>query len=299
MNYLRTNLSRFKLITFDVTDTLLEYAVRPERHYAQVINGVLGPHINLQIDEDAISKSFVSCFRMMKSQYPNFGCTGKHPDELNNHEENWRWWWRTLVERVTLEAASQSGYINVPPVLLTTIANQLIDDYTYDTKHMCWKKRPGVDQFMSAAQETANSSTSQNQRRMMGVISNFDSRLSTILRNHGISSASKDNPRLDFTLTSYEAGVEKPDPQIFHIALNRANQISHASNVHPHEALHIGNLCKEDYLGARSAGWHALLVNVSSTKKNEELRTVIPKWHIFAGFPELQTRLETDPSFEW
>uniref|UniRef100_A0AAG5DW25 Haloacid dehalogenase-like hydrolase domain-containing protein 3 n=1 Tax=Anopheles atroparvus TaxID=41427 RepID=A0AAG5DW25_ANOAO len=299
MNYFRTNLSRFKLITFDVTDTLLEYAVRPERHYAHVINSVLEPHLKVAIDEKIIGKSFVRCFRSMKSQYPNFGYTRKFSNETNR-EENWHWWWRTLVERVILEAASQSNCNKIPQPLLGKIANQLIDDYTFDTKQVCWKKCAGVDLFLRALQETRTVDPStQYQGKIVGVISNFDSRLSTILLNNGISSTMRDNCEtrmVDFIITSYEAGVEKPDPKIFEIALKRANLQSHTSPVQPHEALHIGNLYNEDFLGARGAGWHALLVNVP--KANEEAWK-IPRRHIFSGISDLQVRLENDPIFEW
>uniref|UniRef100_A0A182SZN4 Haloacid dehalogenase-like hydrolase domain-containing protein 3 n=1 Tax=Anopheles maculatus TaxID=74869 RepID=A0A182SZN4_9DIPT len=279
----RNNLSRFRLVTFDVTDTLLEYAVRPERHYAEVINSVLEPRIGRTLLEEHIGRSFGRCFRTMKQQYPNFGSGRKQTGQQELEDESWRWWWRTLVERVIVDAAACSDCHNVPSPLLSIIAEQLIDDYTYDGKRVCWRQRPGVDEFLRKLRTPQPDQT-------LGIVSNFDPRLQIILRNNGIAPAGE---VVDFVLTSYEAGVEKPDPAIFETALRKANLLQHyGPEIRPQEALHIGNLCREDYNGARSAGWCALLVNVPPNEKNRKLLATIPTEHVFTGLPELQQRLE-------
>uniref|UniRef100_A0A182MJ24 DJ-1/PfpI domain-containing protein n=1 Tax=Anopheles culicifacies TaxID=139723 RepID=A0A182MJ24_9DIPT len=285
----RNNLARFRLITFDVTDTLLEYAVRPERHYAQVINSVLEPRIGIKLLEEQIGRSFGLCFRSMNQQYPNFGSGRKQTGQQELEDESWRWWWRTLVERVIVDAAASSNYRNIPSPLLSIIAEQLIDDYTYDGKRVCWRQRPGVDAFLQKLRAPPTKQT-------LGIVSNFDPRLQIILRNNGIAPAGE---VVDFVLTSYEAGVEKPDPAIFETALRKANLLQIGSDIKPQEALHIGNLCREDYNGARSAGWCALLVNVPPNEKNRKLLTAIPSEHVFAGLPELQQRLENATPLAW
>ena len=80
-----------------------------------------------------------------------------------------------------------------------------------------------------------------------GVISNFSHRLPRILRDTGLA------PYLDTVTYSFEAGAEKPHPRIFHAALARAN-------VPPERVLMVGDSYESDYLGARSAGFHALLL---------------------------------------
>lgn len=50
-------------------------------------------------------------------------------------------------------------------------------------------------------------------------------------------------------------GVEKPDPKIYEIALQKAGDIS------PEEALHIGDSFRKDYIPAKSRGMHALLLD--------------------------------------
>lgn len=75
----------------------------------------------------------------------------------------------------------------------------------------------------------------------LGVISNFDSRLHTILKVLGI------NHYFTSVTISTEAGAAKPDPAIFQRGLAK-----HAALAH--RAWHVGDSIKADYHGARAAG---------------------------------------------
>lgn len=59
----------------------------------------------------------------------------------------------------------------------------------------------------------------------------------------------------DFGVFSGLEGVEKPDPRLYEIALERAGNIS------PREALHIGDSMRKDYIPAKSVGMHGLLLD--------------------------------------
>lgn len=61
-------------------------------------------------------------------------------------------------------------------------------------------------------------------------------------------------------------GVEKPDPKIYEIALEKAG------NIAPEETLHIGDSFRKDYLPARSIGMHAVLLDRFKTPDAEEWR---------------------------
>src|SRR5206468_2331163 len=61
-------------------------------------------------------------------------------------------------------------------------------------------------------------------------------------------------PLVDRIVHSTRAGVAKPDPAIFHLALE-------ALGVPPAEALHAGNEVVADVEGARAAGLRAVLVD--------------------------------------
>jgi len=86
----------------------------------------------------------------------------------------------------------------------------------------------------------------------LGVISNFDERLESILRNTELEHL------FDFVVVSRKVGMAKPQPQIFEHALKK-------TGVSPQELLHIGDSFKRDYKGATDAGMRAVLLNREST----------------------------------
>ena len=61
-------------------------------------------------------------------------------------------------------------------------------------------------------------------------------------------------PYLNFTVTSEEAGGDKPQPPIFLMALERAG-------VNASEAVHVGDQYKIDIVGARGAGINPILLD--------------------------------------
>ena len=82
----------------------------------------------------------------------------------------------------------------------------------------------------------------------LGIISNFDSRLFTVLRGLGIASV------FDTITISSLAQAAKPSPKIFRAALEK-----HA--IDPEEALHVGDSLHEDVEGAAKTGLKAVLLD--------------------------------------
>ncbi len=82
----------------------------------------------------------------------------------------------------------------------------------------------------------------------VAVVSNSEGRLDGLLVEVGV------RPALDLVIDSALVGVEKPDPRIFRIALDRFG-------VAPDRALHLGDVYATDVLGARAAGVRAALVD--------------------------------------
>lgn len=80
------------------------------------------------------------------------------------------------------------------------------------------------------------------------VVSNADGRVEQFLQQAGL------RPFLDLVIDSAVVGVEKPDPRIFRLALERAG-------AQPQEALHVGDLCSVDVAGARAAGIAAVAMD--------------------------------------
>jgi putative hydrolase of the HAD superfamily len=81
----------------------------------------------------------------------------------------------------------------------------------------------------------------------LAVVSNSDGRVEQALEAAGL------RQYFDVVIDSALVGVEKPDPRIFHAALD-------ALGVAPDEALYVGDLYEVDVVGARAAGLDAVLL---------------------------------------
>lgn len=82
----------------------------------------------------------------------------------------------------------------------------------------------------------------------LGVISNSDGRV-----EEGLGAVGLVEP-FELILDSAHVGVEKPDPRIFAIALERLG-------LAPDEALYVGDLYEVDVIGARAAGLDVILLD--------------------------------------
>lgn len=82
----------------------------------------------------------------------------------------------------------------------------------------------------------------------LGVVSNGPLEVSDLLSGAGLRDF------FDVVLTSQQAGVEKPDPRIFHACLA-------ALGVPAGECLFVGDLYDVDVVGARGAGMDAVLID--------------------------------------
>lgn len=105
----------------------------------------------------------------------------------------------------------------------------------------------------------------------LGVVSNADGRIATILRQCGIEQF------FHVVIDSHLVGVEKPDPRIFHLALEQAQ-------ARPAQAIFVGDIYGIDVLGAERAGIRPLLldalgcyegVHCEKIRHLSELRTIV------------------------
>lgn len=83
---------------------------------------------------------------------------------------------------------------------------------------------------------------------LLGVVSNSNGTIETFLKGVGL------RRHFGFVIDSAIVGVEKPDPRIFRLALERAG-------VEPADATHIGDLYHIDVRGAEAAGLNAVLLD--------------------------------------
>ena len=83
---------------------------------------------------------------------------------------------------------------------------------------------------------------------MLGILSNFSANLENLLRQLGV------HQYFSFFIVSAMAGIEKPDPKIFELAVHTANRPRA-------EIVYIGDSVFHDVEGARGAGIDAVLVD--------------------------------------
>jgi putative hydrolase of the HAD superfamily len=82
----------------------------------------------------------------------------------------------------------------------------------------------------------------------LAIVSNANGTLCAHLERLGLGSL------VDCVLDSYDIGVEKPDPRIFHIALER-------SGAERDTTIHVGDFYQADVAGARAAGIRPVLLD--------------------------------------
>jgi putative hydrolase of the HAD superfamily len=104
---------------------------------------------------------------------------------------------------------------------------------------------------------------------ILGVVSNWDSRLPEILENTGLA------PYFNFILASTVVGSAKPDAGIFNEALQRAG-------VSPEQACHIGDEPAIDIQGARNAGIHSILIDRKGHHNGDDV-VKVPSFHALLG----------------
>ena len=95
----------------------------------------------------------------------------------------------------------------------------------------------------------------------LGIVSNFDSRLFSVLRGLDIAGL------FDTVTISSLAHAAKPSPKIFELALEQ-----HA--VEPGEAMHVGDSLRDDVEGATKAGLRAVLLARQGTQVPPGIRTI-------------------------
>lgn len=214
-----------KLCTFDVTNTLLKFKMTVGEQYAKV-----GRIYGVDRDPAQITAAFQQHWKVMNTDYPNFGCSVG----LTSQD-----WWRRIIHKT----------FSVDDGRLTSKQLDCITSHLYDIykNNVCWELVPGA---LPLLQHLKKKNVS------MGVISNFDERLESVLSAYDI------NSYFNFVIASYVVRVAKPDKKIFDLAL------TYSPGIMTSNALHIGDDIKLDYEAAKNAGWNALLICDKNKKMN-------------------------------
>lgn len=142
-----------------------------------------------------------------------------------------RVWWKALVRSVISTAATPR-----PP--RETLDQLFLELFAHYGTAQAWRPFPEVHSVLE---------TLSLRPLNLAVVSNFDARLRAVLIALGL------DPFFSATIISSEAGVAKPAPRIFQIALSDTGST-------PAKALHVGDCPVSDEAGARSAGIEPVLL---------------------------------------
>ena len=137
----------------------------------------------------------------------------------------------------------------------------------------------------------SSSSSWKWDKTVVGIITNSDDRVPSILNSFGLKVCprrvgTRDQRRRDdatlkidddisFTVLSYDVGFEKPDQRIFDAAVDMLEETladdQIALTVDDFEKLYIGDDVEKDYEGAGAAGWNRILLRRGSKEEEEDL----------------------------
>lgn len=202
-----------RAVFFDVVDTLIHVRGSVGRIYWEMAR----PH-GVRSDPEAIDRAFSEVFRSV----PPLAFPGAPAGTVRRLEKQW---WHAVVRRV---------FDQIGPL-------ERFDDYFesvfgYFSTPEAWEVYPDTVSVLSAL---------KGRGLILGIISNFDSRIYPLLSGLGLFKWTD-----SITISSRE-GTAKPDGRIFSRALS-------VHDLLPGEALHVGDSIREDVEGARSAGLKAL-----------------------------------------
>ncbi|XP_029537422.1 haloacid dehalogenase-like hydrolase domain-containing protein 3 isoform X2 [Oncorhynchus nerka] len=231
-------------VLWDVKDTLLKVRRSVGEQYCQEVQRTAGFSLN----PTEVEAAFRQSFHQYSKLYPNYGTA----QGLGGNA-----WWMGVVRDTFAQCRVQDA------ALLDTLAHNLYHGFCSPSN---WEVFPD-------SAKTLESISSLGLKQ--GVVSNFDNRLEGILRGCGLLS------HFSFLLTSEEAGIAKPNPAIFHRALEKCG-VTAAS------VAHIGDHYVYDYVTSRSLGLHGYLLDRQGRNKYPD----VPTQHRLKTLEELPARLQ-------
>jgi putative hydrolase of the HAD superfamily len=205
-----------KAVFFDAAGTLMKTSRGVGESYA-----TLAAEYGIHVSPADVSQRFRVCF----DQAPRLAFPGVPADSVDRLE---REWWKLLVARVF-----------EPWGPFEKFDDFFTELFAYFAEPGAWSLYPEVLDTVAALKQRG---------LRLSVISNFDSRLVKIL--HGLGAGAC----FDWIFVSSRIGYAKPEPQIFHVALQH-------HKVAPDYGLHVGDSEINDRQGAQKAGLRGVLVD--------------------------------------
>nr|XP_039273387.1 haloacid dehalogenase-like hydrolase domain-containing protein 3 [Styela clava] len=245
-------MSLIRLITFDVTGTLLKVTSPVGRQYSQAAEKFIG----IKFDENSMQECFWKYYRQQMKQYPMFGSQHNMTSE--------QWWFSVFTNCI-----KGSKQLNTMKTFENSDAQlqKAFEDVYYNFK---WTVYPGAKDTLKSLKSMK---TEKYGPMKLAAVSNSDERTPTILKETNLSEY------FDCVVSSVEARCEKPNPRIFDYTLKKLN----LTDIDKNQILHVGNMYEKDYIAALNGGMQALLLRDESNE-NEK---VFHKEHIIHELSEV------------
>jgi len=204
-----------KAVFFDAAGTLIEPVRRVGESYAAI-----AAKYGKSVPPAEIAARFRLCFDVA----PRLAFPDAAAESLATLERDW---WRRLV-----------AHVFEPWNPFQRFEEYFDELFSYFATPAAWQLYPEVTETLLGLRRRG---------LILGVISNFDSRLVGILAGLGAGRLFEE------IVVSSRIGYAKPHPEIFRIALSR-------HGLRPENAIHVGDSPINDLQGARNAGLRAVLV---------------------------------------
>ncbi|KAI1974556.1 hypothetical protein LOZ53_002756 [Ophidiomyces ophidiicola] len=271
---------RTLLLTFDAFNTLFHPRIPVVSIYVKAAEEV-GLLTRSQIPNESLLNQYLkhSLWRH-NTFYPNYG--RGLPDFTSP-----KVWWESVICDFF---AAVMGKAIVPQDLPEGLTDSLYTTFAGPKGYQLYEDVPPFFEWLKSWKiarsvqlyPAGNRLNTDFDRVIVGVISNADNRIMTVLNSLRLrvgipleDDLERPHPHkqperkadIDFVLTSYEAGCEKPDKAIFDLAVKYANRYIQASGdnnyIFPGPAdkcIHVGDDFHDDHLGAVRAGWTGILL---------------------------------------
>ncbi len=221
-----------RTVLFDVGGTLVR--VRPS--VGMVYAGAARDH-GFDVSAEALDRNFRAAWRRSVERGHSRGHSCS--DEILREE------WSTVVRETFKES--------VPAHKMPALFDDLYDRFASAT---VWELAPRVKEHLEHLRAAGI---------RLGVLSNWDSRLRSMLEELGLRNA------FDFLVISYDVGVEKPHPDIFQAAVDRGGSS-------PSETLLVGDSYEADIEAASRCGLATIWITSRAEHEAKSSRVDVGPW---------------------
>nr|CAB3445776.1 unnamed protein product [Digitaria exilis] len=221
-------LSKLRLVTVDVTGTLIAYKGQLGDYYCMSAKSAGMPCP----DYKRVHEGFKLAYADMSRRHPCFGHAAAVPTAQ---------WWKMCVR----DSFARAGY-EYDDDTFERIFRRIYATFGSSAPYSVFPDAHGFLRWL------------RGKGLLVGVVSNAEHRYrDVVLPALGLNQGSE----WDFGVFSGVVGVEKPDTRIYEAAMEAAGGVAAG------EALHIGDSLRKDYAPARSLGMHALLLDRFGTEE--------------------------------